>query len=74
MPQADVIHMTAAVASKAAREEIERLRNQIAVAKSIVSAGVNLMTKEQIGEWRGVRSFLEQETADYEPFAERPNA
>lgn len=56
-----------------ADEVIARLRNQVAVAKTIVAAGVDLMTTKQVGQWRGVRTFLEQETEDYEPFAETPN-
>lgn len=49
------------------RSEIERLRAQVAVAKQIVTAGVELMTPSQLGQWAGVRAFLEQETDDYEP-------
>jgi hypothetical protein len=29
--------------------------------------------KAKLGQWAGVRSFLEQETGDYEPF-KTPNA
>ena len=47
--------------------EIERLQNQVAAAKEVISRGVDLMTTEQLGQWTGVRSFLEQETIDYAP-------
>ena len=53
-------------------DEIERYKNQTSVAKQIVAAGVELMHHTQVGQWAGVRSFLEQETGDYEPF-ETPN-
>lgn len=56
-----------------ALRENERLHNQVAVAKAIVKAGVDLMHHTQLGQWAGVRSFLEQEADDYEPF-EPPNA
>ena len=47
-----------------------RLRNQVETGKKIVQAGVELMPMEQMANWVGVRSFLEQETADY---SETPN-
>jgi hypothetical protein len=50
-----------------AKDENARLKTQVSIAKAIVQHGVNLMTKEQLGQWRGVRSFLEQETEDYGP-------
>lgn len=50
------------------KDESRRLKTQVAVAKQIVQHGVSLMTKEQLGQWRGVRSFLEQ-PEDYEPSA-----
>lgn len=54
-------------------DELERYKNQVSVAKQIVVAGVELMHHTQVGQWAGVRAFLEQETSDYEPF-ETPNA
>ena len=47
--------------------ENAQLRNQVAAAKQIITAGVNLMPMERLSRWGGVRSFLEQETEDYEP-------
>ena len=47
--------------------EIERLQNQVAAAKEVIAKGLDLMTTEQVGQWAGVRSFLEQETIDYAP-------
>jgi hypothetical protein len=51
------------------KEENARLKTQVAVAKDVIQRGVDVMTKEQLGQWSGVRSFLEQETEDYEPSA-----
>lgn len=42
-----------------------RLCNQVATGKDIVAAGVELMTPEQVGQWAGVRSFLEQDADAY---------
>ena len=53
---------------RSAIDELERYQNQVSVAKQVVTAGVALMHHTQVGEWAGVRSFLEQETSDYEPF------
>ena len=60
----------------AARDEIERLRYQVAVGKDVVNFGLGLMTPEQVGQWVGVRHFLEAGTEMYPPFPEedeRPN-
>ncbi|MFA6315633.1 MAG: hypothetical protein WC648_04690 [Candidatus Paceibacterota bacterium] len=43
-----------------------QLQNQIATGKEIVQAGIELMTPEQVSNWNGVRTFLEQETGDYQ--------
>lgn len=53
--------------ARAMNTRMDRLQNQVSVATRIVNDGVSLMTTEQVGKWRGVRSFLEQETDDYEP-------
>ena len=53
--------------------ELKRLRNQVAAAMVVVNRGVELMPDELIGQWAGVRTFLEQDTADYEPFDESAN-
>lgn len=50
--------------------EIDRLRNQVNAAMVVINRGLELMPTEKVGEWDGVRSFLEQETEDYEPFGE----
>ena len=42
-----------------------RLCNQVTTGKDIVAAGVELMTAEQVGQWEGVRSFLEQDADAY---------
>ena len=42
-----------------------RLKNQVATGKQIVQQGIEIMNTEQVGQWAGVRSFLEQETSDY---------
>lgn len=60
-----------------AADEIERLRNQVEIGQQVVNFGVGLMTKEQVGQWVGVRHFLEAGTEMYPPFAdedETPNA
>lgn len=59
-----------------AADEIERLRNQVEIGQQVVNFGVGLMTKEQVGQWVGVRHFLEAGTEMYPPFAdedETPN-
>jgi hypothetical protein len=63
--RASTVYGGAFAAMMTARKEILRLRNQVATGKAIVAAGVELMTKEQVSEWNGVRSFLEQDTSDY---------
>lgn len=45
--------------------EVRKLRAQVETAHEIVIAGIQIMTPGQIGRWRGVRSFLEQDTDDY---------
>ena len=50
--------------------KFHRLHNQVATAKQIVQQGIEIMDSEQVGQWVGVRSFLEQETDDY---SETPN-
>jgi len=56
-----------------AATEIERLRNQVAAGLHVVNAGVDLMSREQVGRWAGVRSFLEQVAEDYEPLDGMPS-
>ena len=46
-------------------DEVERLRNQLEAGRSVVNLGINLMTTEQVGQWVGVRHFLEAETEMY---------
>lgn len=48
--------------------EIRRLRNQVEIGQAVVNFGVGLMTKEQVGQWVGVRHFLEAGTDMYPPF------
>jgi hypothetical protein len=43
-----------------------KLQNQVSTGKEIVQTGMELMTLEQMSNWGGVRSFLEQETNDYQ--------
>ena len=56
------------------RDEVERHKNQNEVAKTIISAGVELMPCDKLGKWRGVRTYLEQTAEQYEPFKTTPNA
>lgn len=56
------------------RDEVERYKNQDEVAKTIISAGVELMPCDKLGEWRGVRTYLEQTAEQYEPFKTTSNA
>ena len=51
--------------AKELNNEYYRLRNQVATGKKIVQAGMELMTLEQMSNWGGQRSFLEQDTSDY---------
>ncbi len=44
--------------------EIARLRSQVTTATNLIGAGLDLMTDEQVGQWAGVRTFLEQDTSD----------
>lgn len=57
-------------------DEIDRLRYQVEIGKQVVNLGVGLMTTEQLGQWVGVRHFLEAGTDMYPPFPEEatPNA
>lgn len=41
--------------------EMERLRTRLAEATALINAAVELMTKEQVGQWPGVRAWLEGE-------------
>lgn len=50
---------------KELQEENTALRNQVEAAREIITRGVALMTHVQIGEWWGVRAFLEQDTDAY---------
>ncbi len=50
--------------------EIARLRSQVTTATNLIGAGLDLMTDEQVGQWAGVRTFLEQDTSDYLPIGE----
>jgi hypothetical protein len=45
--------------------EYFRMRNQIETSKEIIGRGIEIMDSEQVGKWTGVRSYLEQSTADY---------
>lgn len=59
-----------------AADEIDRLRYQVEIGQQVVNFGVGLMTTEQVGQWVGVRHFLEAGTEMYPPFpddAETPN-
>jgi hypothetical protein len=49
------------------KSEYKRLKAQVETAMEIIQRGVDLMTDEQLGKWKGVRSFLEQQTDDYLP-------
>jgi hypothetical protein len=44
---------------RAERDEIERLRDRIADAETVIQRGVELMTVDQLGQWAGVRTWLE---------------
>ena len=46
-------------------DEVERLRNQLEAGRNVVNLGINLMTTELVGQWVGVRHFLEAETEMY---------
>jgi hypothetical protein len=39
--------------------ELDQLRAELAEARIIINAGVELMTVEQLSQWRGVRAWLE---------------
>ena len=45
--------------------ENEALRKQVAAAMQVINFGVELMPLEQIGQWEGVRAFLERDTESY---------
>jgi hypothetical protein len=51
--------------ARAMNSRMYKLQNQVSTGKEIVQAGMELMTLEQMSNWGGVRSFLEQETNDY---------
>ena len=46
-------------------DEVELLRNELEAGRNVVNLGINLMTTEQVGQWVGVRHFLEAETEMY---------
>lgn len=48
--------------------ETEALRNQVEAARSLIMHACDIMTSQQVGQWAGVRSWLEQDWSDYEPF------
>ena len=56
------------------RAEVERLNARVQTGVDIVNAGVAIMTTEQVGQWAGVRSWLEQPTSDYFTDAEQDAA
>lgn len=60
--------MDNADARRSVELENEALRNQVAVARSLILHACDIMTSEQVGQWAGVRSWLEQDWSDYEPF------
>lgn len=48
------------------RLENARLKAQVATAIDLINAAViDIMTTDQIGQWRGVGTFLIQDTEDY---------
>lgn len=57
--------------AKSMNAKFNRMRNQVETGKQIVQQGIEIMETEQVGQWAGVRSFLEQETDEY---LETPNA
>jgi hypothetical protein len=57
--------------AKSMNATFNRMRNQVETGKQIVQQGIDIMDTEQVGQWTGVRSFLEQETDKY---LETPNA
>jgi hypothetical protein len=48
---------------------VQRLRNQVDAARSLILHACDLMTPGQVGKWGGVRAWLEQDENDYKPFA-----
>ncbi len=49
---------------------IAALRHQVEAARSLILHACDIMTTEQVGQWAGVRSWLEQDENDYEPLYE----
>ena len=45
----------------------EQLRLQVEAARSLINAAVEMMTTDQVGNWTGVRSWLEQDATEYLP-------
>ena len=43
----------------------KQLRYQVEAARDVINRAVDLMTSEQLGQWTGVRSWLEQSHEDY---------
>jgi len=41
--------------------EMERLCERLAEARALINAAVELMTTDQVGQWTGVRAWLEME-------------
>jgi hypothetical protein len=46
---------------------ILRLKAQVEAARIIIMRANDLMTPDQVGQWEGVRSWLEQDETDYYP-------
>lgn len=47
-------------------KQITQLSLQVAAAETVILRGVALMDGHQIGQWDGVRAWLEQDTGEYE--------
>jgi hypothetical protein len=47
------------------RGRIARMQARLDDAESLINAAVEIMTFEQVGQWAGVRSWLEQDESDY---------
>lgn len=47
------------------RRENECLRRQVAAALVVIERGIDIVTDEQLGQWAGVRTWLEMETENY---------
>lgn len=51
--------------AEAAERERDALRNRCQDAETIILRGVEIMAYDQVGQWAGVRAWLEQDTQYY---------